>query len=85
MPPKTYQPRRYPDHKQETAKTPLKTLKSAEPKTASTLAETESGFKIGVEAACERVAKNSRLGIKMSTGITMGEDIANHIRKDLLG
>jgi len=49
------------------------------------LAETESGFKLGVEAACERVAKNSRLGVKMSTGMTMGEDIANHIRKDLLG
>tara|TARA_R110000787_G_scaffold62219_1_gene140832 strand:+ start:3046 stop:3303 length:258 start_codon:yes stop_codon:yes gene_type:complete len=85
MPPKTYQPRRYPDRKQETAKTPPKTSKSAEPKTAPTLAETESGFKLGVEAACERVAKNSRLGVKMSTGMTMGEDIANHIRKDLLG
>jgi|TARA_R110000744_G_scaffold154511_1_gene269309 hypothetical protein len=50
-----------------------------------TLANTEEGFKLGVEAACEKVSKNVRLGVKMATGISMGEDIAKRIRLDLLG
>jgi hypothetical protein len=50
-----------------------------------TLANTEEGFRLGVEAACEKVSKNVRLGVKMATGISMGEDIAKRIRLDLLG
>ena len=50
-----------------------------------TLANTEIGFREGVKAACEKIAKNTRLKLLMSTGITMGEDIANNIERDLLG
>jgi len=38
----------------------------------------------GVADACAKVAKNSRLALKMSNGMSMGEDIAARIRKDLL-
>ena len=50
-----------------------------------TLANTEIGFREGVKAACEKIAKNTRLKLLMSTGITMGADIANNIERDLLG
>jgi hypothetical protein len=43
------------------------------------------GFEDGVKAACLKIARNSRLHTRMATGITMGEDIANRILKDLLG
>jgi hypothetical protein len=47
--------------------------------------ETSSkGYRDGVEDACARLAKNSRLALKMSNGMSMGEDIAARIRKDLL-
>ena len=49
------------------------------------LANTETGFKLGVEAACALIAKNVRLRVKMTNGKTMGEDIAARITKDLLG
>jgi hypothetical protein len=39
----------------------------------------------GVADACAKVAKNSRLALKMSNGNTMGEDIAKRILKDLVG
>ncbi len=50
-----------------------------------TLADTEEGFRLGVEAACEKVASSARLGMKTAIGITIGEDIAGRIKKDLLG
>ena len=43
------------------------------------------GYADGVADACAKVAKNSRLALKMSTGNTMGEDIAQRILKDLVG
>ena len=49
------------------------------------LVNTEKGFTLGVEAACEAVAKSTRLSIKMATGRTLGEDIAAQIRLNLLG
>ena len=42
------------------------------------------GYADGVADACAKVAKNSRLALKMSNGMSMGEDIAARIRKDLL-
>ena len=50
-----------------------------------TLAQTEQGFVLGVRAACERLAKNLRLSTRMATGLTIGEDIAANIEKDLIG
>jgi hypothetical protein len=38
----------------------------------------------GVQAACLIIARNARLNVKMASGGTMGEDIANRILKDLL-
>jgi len=43
------------------------------------------GYADGVADACAKVAKNSRLALKMSNGNTMGEDIAQRILKDLVG
>jgi len=45
----------------------------------------DQGYTRGVEDACARMAKNSRLALKMTSGQTMGEDIAGRILKDLLG
>ncbi|MBT4083101.1 MAG: hypothetical protein HOE83_04905 [Alphaproteobacteria bacterium] len=59
-------------------------IKQAEPTSEPSLANTEKGFELGVEAACELMAKNSRMALKMATGITMGEDIAARIKKELL-
>tara|TARA_R110000824_G_scaffold30128_9_gene99432 strand:+ start:1126 stop:1566 length:441 start_codon:yes stop_codon:yes gene_type:complete len=39
----------------------------------------------GVADACARVAKSARLVVRMTDGRTMGQDIADHIKKDLLG
>ena len=55
------------------------------PTAEPSLANTEQGFALGVEAACERIAKSARLGVKMATGVTMGEDLAHRIKLDLLG
>jgi len=44
----------------------------------------EGGYAEGVRAAALMIAKNSRLTVKMASGGTMGEDIANRILKDLL-
>lgn len=38
----------------------------------------------GVEAACKRVAKDARLAVKMTSGDTLGETIAQQIERDLL-
>ena len=43
------------------------------------------GYADGVADACTKVAKNSRLALKMSSGNTMGEDIAQRILRDLVG
>jgi hypothetical protein len=43
-----------------------------------------TGYAEGVRAAALAIAKNSRLNVKMASGGTMGEDIANRILKDLL-
>jgi len=45
----------------------------------------DRSYAAGVEDACSRVAKNSRLTLTMATGGTMGEDIAQRIKRDLLG
>ena len=42
------------------------------------------GYRNGVEDACARLAKNTRLNVKMASGNTMGADIAQHILRDLL-
>ena len=49
------------------------------------LANAEDGFRLGDEAACERLEKNQRLSIKMATGGTIGQDIARRIKLDLIG
>ena len=76
----------------ETATTPPAAPKLTEtrveeqqPDPEPSLVNTEKGFKLGVEAACEKVSQSKRLGVMMATGITFGEDIANRIRLDLLG
>ncbi len=38
----------------------------------------------GVKAACKRVAKDARLAVKMTSGNTLGETIAQQIERDLL-
>ena len=38
----------------------------------------------GVEDACSMLERNVRLSVKLATGISMGEDIANRVRRDLL-
>lgn len=69
----------------EVIEQPATEAPAAVPLAEPSLANTEKGFRLGVEVACDRVARNVRLGVKMSTGITMGEDIAKRIRMDLLG
>jgi|TARA_R110000823_G_C15869143_1_gene493983 hypothetical protein len=65
---------------------PVKIIEEAVEKVSEpSLATTEEGFKMGVEAACEFIAKSARLNVKMSTGMSMGEDMALRIKKDLLG
>jgi len=43
----------------------------------------DTGYNDGVDDACAMVRKNVRLGVKLATGITIGEDIANRIKRDL--
>jgi len=38
----------------------------------------------GVEDACKRVAADARLAVKMTSGDTLGETIAQQIKRDLL-
>ena len=65
--------------------TPEKIIEAVEKASEPSLASTEEGFTLGVEAACEYIAKSARLNVKMSTGMLMGEDMALRIKKDLLG
>jgi hypothetical protein len=67
------------------AVTPEKIIEVVEKASKPSLATTEEGFTLGVEAACEFIAKSARLNVKMATGMTMGEDMALRIKKDLLG
>jgi len=48
-------------------------------------APVSKGYADGVEDVCARLVKNPRLAVKMASGGTMGEDIANHLRNHLLG
>lgn len=41
-------------------------------------------YEKGVDDVCDILRKNVRLSIKLATGISMGEDIANRIKRDLL-
>jgi len=53
--------------------------------TASQEKNTSDGdYEDGVIDACAIITKSVRLSIKLATGITMGEDIANRIKRDLL-
>ena len=65
--------------------TPEKIIEAVEEVSKPSLANTEEGFKLGVDAACEAIANNTRLNVKMATGMTMGQDMAVRIKKDLLG
>jgi len=47
--------------------------------------ESQSGdYEKGVDDVCNILKKNVRLSIKLATGISMGEDIANRVKRDLL-
>ena len=47
--------------------------------------ESHSGdYEKGVDDVCNILRKNVRLSIKLATGISMGEDIANRVERDLL-
>lgn len=49
------------------------------------LASVEEAFQMGVEAACDRISADTRLRVKMASGQSMGENIAECIKRDLVG